>query len=281
MKILFPTDFSPAAENAYIYALKLAQRFHGTVTVLHVYEELELHSWIEDATDTDRLNEQIQLGEFERFREQIDLLKRIAAEHGGERVEVNYVLKPADVIVEAILDQARTELADLIVMGTKGASGLREVFFGSVASRVMEAAACPVFAVPDVASYRGIEKLALALEYKDNELPLIEHAVALARRFDAQLHCIHVDVNDPDRMRVKTEEYRHAFQGEPGVSFHAVTGTDVEKSLLEFMRYNQVDALVLRMEPKSILKELFSFSIAKRVAYHADTPMIALSPASL
>src|SRR5690606_18432371 len=105
MKILFPTDFSAAAENAYVYALKLADRLNATVTVLHVYEVLELHSWIEDATDTDQLNEKITLGEFERFREQIDLLKRIAAESMLEKVQVNYVLKESDLVVEAIHEQ--------------------------------------------------------------------------------------------------------------------------------------------------------------------------------
>ena len=279
MKILFPTDFSAAAENAYVYALKLADRLNATVTVLHVYEVLELHSWIEDAVDTEQLNEKITLGEFERFREQIDLLKRVAAESQLERVQVNYVLKESDLVVEAIHEQARQDLADLIVMGTKGATGLREIFFGSVATRVMETSVCPVFVIPDVANYRGIHKVGLALEYKENELALIERAVALTRRLGAHLHCIHVDVYDPEKVKAKVKEYEEAFRNEPGLSFHTYYDLDVEKGLHEFMKYNQVDALIMQVHPKTLLQELFSYSIAKRVAYHSDTPVIALTSA--
>lgn len=277
MKILFPTDFSAAAENAYVYALKLADRLKADMTVLHVYEVLEFHSWIEDAMDTDQLNEKITLGEFERFREQIDLLKRIAGESQLEHVRVNYVLKESDQVVDAIHDQARTDLADLIVMGTKGATGLREIFFGSVATRVMETSVCPVFVVPDIANFRGIHKVGLALEFKDSELRLIQRALALTRRLGAHLHCIHVDVYDPDKVRAKVKEYREAFEEEADISFHTYYDLDIEKGLHEFMKYNLIDALIMQIHPKTLLQELFSYSIAKRIAYHADTPLIAMA----
>lgn len=276
MKILFPTDFSNAAGNAYVYALKLAERLQAAITVVHVYEVLQVHSWVEDSMNMGEVNDKITLGEFEHFKEEIELLKRIAAENNLSSIQVNYSLKESDYVVEAVLNEAREVQADLIVMGTRGASGLKEIFFGSVASKVMEGAECPVFVVPDSAVYRGIERIGLTLEYKGGELELIEKALGMTRRMGGHLHCLHVDVFDPDHLKSKLLEYKEAFQHESDISFHVHAELDVEKGILEFMKYNQIDVVVMRVHHKSLLQELFSYSIARRVAYHTDIPLIAL-----
>ena len=143
MKILFPTDFSPAAENAFVYALKLAEKLQASLTVVHVYAVLEVHSWIEESMNMSEINDKITLGEFERFKDEIELLKRLAIDQGLANIEVNYSLKESDHAVEAILQEADDSGADIIVVGTTGAKGLKELFFGSIASRVMEKADRP------------------------------------------------------------------------------------------------------------------------------------------
>jgi nucleotide-binding universal stress UspA family protein len=276
MKLLFPTDFSTAAENGYIYALKLAERLGAEVTVLHIYEVLEVHSWIEEAMDMSQLNEKISLGEFEKYKEQTEMLKRIARENHLQEIEVNYTLKESGDVVQAIVDEARTSGADMIVMGTAGQHGLTEIFFSTTASKVMEHAQCPVYIVPNTASYRGIENIALTLQYKHGELELIEKALALAGRLKAQLHCLHVDVYDPQKIKLRKEEYEQAFAYQPGISFHTHYELDTEKGILDFMKENQMDAIVMRVHHQSLFRELFSHSLAKRLAYHSEVPLIAI-----
>ncbi len=276
MKILFPTDFSNAAENAYVYALKLAEKLNAGITVVHVYQELQLHTWVENSLNLKEFNESVAIEEFEQFRDQIELLKRIAVENRLGDIEVNYALRESDYVVEAILQESREDDADLIVMGTAGASGLKEIFFGSVASKVMEASGCPVLLIPDTANYRGIEKIGLTLEYKPGEMELIEKALEISRRLGAQLHCLHVDVYDPERVKVKIVEYKKSFAHAPDIRFHVYNELDVEKGILEFMKFNQFDMVIMRVHHQSVLKELFSYSVAKRVAYHSDIPLIAL-----
>jgi nucleotide-binding universal stress UspA family protein len=276
MKLLFPTDFSTAAENGYIYALKLAERLGATVTVVHVYEVLEVHSWIEEAMDMSQLNEKITLGEFEKYKEQTELLKRIAKENHLDEIEVNFSLKESGEIVQAIVDEAETTQADMIVMGTTGQHGLAEIFFGTIASKVMEHAKCPVYIVPNTASYRGIENIGLTLQYKQGELELIEKALALAGRLKAQLHCLHVDVYDPEKIKLKKEEYEQAFAQQPGISFHTHYELDTEKGILDYMKEQQMDVIIMRVHHHSLFRELFSHSLAKRIAYHSDIPLLAL-----
>lgn len=276
MRILFPTDFSNAASNAYVYALRLAERLKADITVVHVYEVLQVHSWIEGSMNLGEVNDKITLGEFEHFKEEIDILKRIAVENNLSSIGINYSLKESDYVVAAILDEAKEVQADIIVMGTKGASGLKEIFFGSVASKVMEGAACPVFVVPDSAVYRGIERIGLTLEYKPGELEMIEKALTITRRMGGHLHCLHVDVFDPDNLKSRLLEYKEAFQHEADIRFHVHAELDVEKGILEFMKFNQIDVVVMRVHHQSLIQELFSYSIARRVAYHTDIPLLAL-----
>lgn len=276
MKIIFPTDFSPTAENAFVYALKLAEKLNAGITVMHVYQELHLHTWVENSLDIGQLNDRVTLDEFEYFKDQIEQLKRVATEMRLDHVDVNFALRESDYVVEAILDEAKEDAADIIVMGTQGARGFKELFFGSVASKVMEASACPVLIIPEAAHYKGIEKIGLTLEYKPGELELIEASVAVARRLGAQLHCLHVDVFDPEPVQVKVLEYKKAFGHESDIRFHVYNEMDVERGILEFMKFNQIDAVIMSVHHQSLLKELFSYSIAKRVAYHTDIPVIAL-----
>lgn len=276
MKIVFPTDFSAAAENAYEYALKLAEQMNGTITVVHVYEVLEVHSWIEDATDMNALNEKITVGEFEKFKDQINILKRIAHERQLDHIDVNYALIESDEVVPAILQEAENHAADLLVMGTAGAHGLKELLFGSVASKVMESATCPVFVVPQTASFRGIEKVGLTLEYKEGELTLIEKGLAFAKRLGGHLHCIHVDVYDSAKEKATLATYQDAFQGDDRISFHVHHELDVEKGLLDFIKYNLLDVIIVGVHHKRKWSELFSVNISRKIAYHAEIPIIAI-----
>ena len=276
MKIIFPTDFSNAAENGYIYALRLADKLNAQITVIHIYQKLEMHTWIEESVNMKEINEKIALGEFERFKSEINLLKRIASEHHLDHIDINYSLKESSNVVEAVLSEARKENFDLIVIGTKGASGLREIFFGSVASKVMEKSPCPVFVIPDTANYRGIEKIGLTLDYKPGERELINLTLGFCRRLQAHLHCLHVDAFDPEKNKVKMKDFENAFQSVPDISFHIHHNLNIEQGILDFMKVNQMDVIVMRVHHHSLLKELFSYSIARRIAYHTDIPLLAL-----
>jgi nucleotide-binding universal stress UspA family protein len=276
MKLLFPTDFSTVSENAYVYALKLAEKLGATVTVLHIYEVLEVHSWIEDSMDMSQLNEKITLAESEKYKEQTELLKRIARENSLEGIEVNFSLKENDEVVEGIVNEAEAMQADMIVMGTAGQHGLAEMFFSTISAKVMDHAKCPVYIVPQTATYRGIENVAVTLQYKSGELELIEKSLALAGHLKAHLHCLHVDVYDPEKIKLRKEEYEHAFANQSGISFHTHYELDTEKGILDYMKEHQMDVIVMRVHHQNLFRELFSHSLAKRIAYHSEIPLIAI-----
>jgi nucleotide-binding universal stress UspA family protein len=139
-RILCPTDFSPQADNALDYAIALARSFGATVWLVHVLEppailyraDIMSAALVEEALRMQRANAESDLRRAE---------ERCAA----AKVQVATQLEcglPRDVLVGLSKD------ADLIVMGTRGRTGLRHLVLGSVAERVVRMAKCPVTVVP-------------------------------------------------------------------------------------------------------------------------------------
>jgi len=276
MKILFPTDYSNAAENAFLYALKVAEKLKASITAVHAFEGALVMSWTEEFVTTSELIDAVTIDEFEKYKIQVQLLKRLAKENNLDHIEVNYSLREApETVVKSILDEAIEHEVDLIVIGTTGAKGLKELFFGSIASRVMQSATCPVLVIPDTANFRGIERLGLTLEYKPGEMDLVRKALDLTRKLGSELQCVHVDAFDPNKMKTRLAEYTSTFAYDKDISFHTQYDMNVERGILDYMKTNAIDIIIMEMREERHLMELFSYSIAKRVSYHSDIPLLA------
>jgi len=139
-RILWATDLSPASEGAWRYILTLADIFSAKVILLHVVNSIEFTGiadipvpppagWLEgQLAGIER--------ELSRSQQEIEALGLSAR----RKVTVGAT-------AAAIVEEAHTEGADLIVMGTHGRSGLSHVLLGSVAEAVLRKAPCPVLVV--------------------------------------------------------------------------------------------------------------------------------------
>lgn len=140
-KILVPVDFSRHSAKALDYAIELARKFDASIHILHSYP--------------------IHVGGVTpygvAFPESLERDWRAAAQQQldawGDKVsaaglEVSLSLTPM-AAAEAVAETAEEIGADLVVMGTRGLSGLKHVLLGSVAERTLRSAPCPVLAVKD------------------------------------------------------------------------------------------------------------------------------------
>ena len=138
-EILVPTDFSEHAGAALDLALDLAEAFGARVTILHAYHVVIPLS-VPPTGGGFRMPGNIVRELRVRAEEAVG---RLAQERSrpGVRVSGRAVEEPP---VSAISNEAERISADLIVMGTRGRSGLAQAFLGSVAGRVIRTASCPV-----------------------------------------------------------------------------------------------------------------------------------------
>ncbi|GAB5538888.1 MAG: universal stress protein [Salibacteraceae bacterium] len=179
----------------------------------------------------------------------------------------------------AICNAARIHKADLIVMGTKGATGLKEVFMGSVAAGVFQNATCPVIAVPNDAVLRAPKNVLLAADLKSD----IEesHKMLLANIIEknhGSLSILTVDTNGDD---ISVEEAEHGYDIHVQFqnlehAFDVVDSEDPESAILEYSKVNEMDMIVTIPRKSGWLKRLIGKSISEKLAEHSNIPVLAL-----
>jgi nucleotide-binding universal stress UspA family protein len=140
-RILHPTDFSPASRPALRKALELAKASHAQLLVAHVLSPLPVMS---DAYMTPNVWNELERGQRITGQRQ---LNRLVAKAKDAGVRARGLLLDIGVTHEQIVRFANARRVDMIVMGTHGRSGLTKALLGSVASRVLASARCPVMTV--------------------------------------------------------------------------------------------------------------------------------------
>jgi nucleotide-binding universal stress UspA family protein len=140
-RIVHPSDFSPASRPAFRQALELARTYRAQLLVVHVLSVLPM---IPDAYVAPSVWDDLERGQRTTAQRQ---LGRLVAKAKAAGVRTSSALLDIGVTHEQIVRFARAKRADLIVMGTHGRSGLTRALLGSVASRVLTAARCPVLTV--------------------------------------------------------------------------------------------------------------------------------------
>jgi len=189
--ILAPVAFSPRCRGATQYAETLASHFHSQLTLLHVvppplglFTALEAPAY-STATEVSEETQEKRKAELAQYAE--GLCPDVAV-----RTEVVFG-DPAHEIVET----AREDHADLIVMATHGYGPFRRFLLGSVTAKVLHDAACPVWTGPHLEQapdYRNItfRRIACAIDLADSSRCVLQWAGQFAREFDAQLDIVHV-----------------------------------------------------------------------------------------
>jgi nucleotide-binding universal stress UspA family protein len=281
-RILFPTDFSDAANNAFIYALRVADRLNADLLALHVYhipviKKASLpHTLLE-------FYEQIEEEEFKDFQDNLPILHEIAEADNRSHVALRSVLVKSEDAVRAIVATAEKEDADMIIMGTKGATGLKEIFIGSVAGEVMENANIPVLAVPEDAEFDGkIDNIAVTTEFKSEEIAAIRRVVDFAARFEAKVSCVNVDLAHTEAFLNRAEAFEQTLEIEyPQFEIQILEGTNIRTAISQFMKAANMDMLAMVTHRRNFFQELFRFSRAKEMAYHLNTPILSIQSHTL
>ncbi len=280
-KILFPTDFSESADHAFIYALEIAKALDAEIITLHVYRLPDIKGVILPNT-LNEIYESINLEEFETYRDNIPHLHKIAEDRGLGNVQVRHILKKVDHTVDSIIEVANKEAVDLIVMGTKGAGGLKEVFIGSVAGEILENANCPTLAIPQEAVFKGkIDQIAITTDFKEEEKAAIRKVIDFAKPFNAQVHCINVDTAHSEFYLKRMDKLRKEFEGAPNINFMVLDGYYMEEEISNYVETHYIDILAMVTHKRNFIQELFSYSHAKKLSYHSTTPILSIQAHTL
>jgi nucleotide-binding universal stress UspA family protein len=264
-KILVPCDFSKPAVDAYRFALDVAKQSKGTVHLLHVIELPVLH----DTVLMPVLN----------FEEQ--LLKDLAAdaETRFKKITAKYRMDGAKVVIKTqfgavsriMQDYIEEESIDLVLMGSHGVSGVRELFLGSNAEKMVRTSPVPVLVMKDYFK-RSIKNIVFpnTLETEHQE-DLVMKVKALQNFFKAHLHLVWINTPLNFTGDSETNERLQAFAKRFMLRDYTISvfnHTDEEGGILEFTTAIKGDLIAMGTHGRRGISHLINGSLAEDVVNH-------------
>ncbi|MEQ8359842.1 MAG: universal stress protein [Cytophagales bacterium] len=266
-KILVPVDFSECSINALDYALKLSEYTGGMICVLHAYHVPYAFPEAGNAISGETVRN-IELNVEEEF----DVLKEQFSAYISKFCAFK---KVASFGIDAINEELKKDNYDLIVMGTKGSSGLSEIIIGSVAANVIEEAKAPVICVPENAVFDKINNIVFACDYEEvNEPREIDSLKFIAKKFNARIHLVNVKEKSKAGHFEEAMYFESLFASIPH-THNTSRFRDFEAGINDFIESNKVELLAIMPRKKNVFKKIFGSSHTRKMAYHTKLPMLA------
>lgn len=276
-KILFPTDFSPTAQNAFKHCLILADYYQAKIEVLHVvfpeYAAMDVPV-VSMATTREKVDAAIPVMHsfLELGLSQTQALYTFQAiPKVEEKVEIG-------IAVGTIVKMANEHNADLIMMGTKGSHNTLEKAFGSVSTGVIEQAKCPVMLIPEFAQWKPTHIVAYASDLSESDPYHFWKAAEMLTPFHPLLHVINIHKGDAHD-QIAIDELKKIFSNNtPAVqiSFHQEKHDSITDGLEVFIDNYGVDLLVMYSPHRSWVERWFHHSQTRDVAFTTRIPLLVI-----
>ena len=268
-KILFPTDFSETANNAFLYALNLAKSIDAQVYVLHVYE-LPMITGSLSAGLIQNVYETVELGSFDNFKDNIPQLRQIADDNGLNEIPIKFILEEGNFlyILREIIGE---ESVDFVVMGTDGNSGIEKMLFGSNTINAITSMKVPILSVPHGMSFKGFKNIGFTTVFDQKDKDALKYLIEIANRHHAKIHCMHVS-KDGKFNQQAMKDWQDQFAGDP-IVFEVYNDADPVNAVLDFIKEKQIDLLTVVSRNKGFFDKIFSPGFTKKIANKNITPL--------
>lgn len=269
--ILVPVDFSKQAKYAAKVAAEIAKKTNAKILLLHM---LELPTGIIDPssfgnssnTPTTLLFLKRAHEKFEEFKE-LDFLE-------GIEVEDSVLFHKA---YDGIIDESKKHNVDLIVMGSKGTSGLEEMLVGSNTEKVVRNSDIPVVVIKqDVENFK-IENIVFASNFKEENKIAFPKILNFSKLFNSTLHLLKINtIHNFETTKESSDAIKNFISGSDLGEFtlNIYNDVSVESGILNFAKVIDADVIILNTHGRRGLAHLFSGSIGEDLANHAKLPVI-------
>lgn len=263
--ILVPTDFSPSADNASVFAAHLARQVRASLLLVHVYQipvtmndmpvmvlsAEELRSSADQQLDRQRND---LLAQFP------DLIIQSESRLGSINDELEHLCTENDLL--------------LMVLGSHGMSALERMLFGSTTISVMRHTELPVIAVPKDFKRFGLRKIALAADLLDVARIPVQKIVALTQSLGARLDLVHV----ASRSETENQNAAALLQSLQPLQpeYHTVYNDNVKTGLLQYLEEHETDLLMVLPHEHNIVERLFFKLHTDDIVKNAPVPVMAI-----
>jgi len=267
-RILVPTDFSKQAENALHVAAQMAAKYDGEIYLLHSME-IPLH--LSNSGESGSLPEAIyfiklakkRFADFRKlpFLQNISIHETIG--HGEIYDDINEVVDKNNI--------------GLVIMGSHGSSGFREMFIGSNTEKVVRTASIPVLVIKNHHEHLEINDFVFATDFSEECRKPFMQAQKFAKSIGAKMHLLRV--NTPSGFKTTSEAreiMKHFVRGTDAENYtmNIYNDTSVEKGILNFTKETGAQLIGMSTHGRKGLSHFFNGSISEDMVNHANMPVI-------
>jgi nucleotide-binding universal stress UspA family protein len=276
--ILVPTDFSYTALKAAMYAAEIARKSDVVICLLHATELG--HEYIHQPFPLhEKYNELVKE---ERLGELMAFAKAVTGVYTDINVEIALINAN---VVDGVIEFCNRHAFDLIVMGTKGSRGIKEVAIGSVTANVIAKTRTAVLAVPYEYVMEEPDAMLFATSHYEREITLLEKMIALPMLFSATVHVVvfeeietvqaNIHAYNTQQIQQYVEFLKNTF---PGISFKGelVQGTSFEGAIERYCIGNDIDIIGMITYPKNIWARMLHKSTTQKMTFHSRIPILAI-----
>lgn len=270
-KILVPTDRSENANHALNYALNL---FKDEAVEFVLFQSFDIPTYTADmpipidvvgAEELERILAK-DISELESKFEESNFTFTALVEQGSLAINVERL--------------AEEQQIDLVVMGTKGAAGLAAAVIGSNTADVIQAATCPVLAVPESADSSNIPtQILFASDNKGlSSADVITPLLHVAKKYSSHIHLM--NVLDEGKMTSVDEAVAglnldHLLE-EIEHTFHFENSNDKAHAIEEYLNTHNIDMLAVIPRKNNFFDAIFHRSVTRKLSLHTKVPLLAM-----
>ena len=276
-KVLVPTDFSENAKHALHTAAGIAQKFGASLNVVHANVDAAYVPPLAEYTGA--INFDMMDYGAAAAEELFAIKNQLTQTPGLEDLKIETSVEEG-YLYSTLERVTKAEHCDLIVMGTKGATGAVEFFVGSNTEKVIRTAAAPVLAVPHQSGDFKLHKVLLPSTLKEDQKAAFEYLAKWQKHYDFEVKVLYL--NNPAGFSDETaiEAAANALAKTSGLkkvsTFVSSNTFNEEAAILQFAASNQVDLIVMGTNQRKGLSHLLFGSLTEDTVNHSPVPVLSI-----
>ncbi len=278
--LLYATDFSDNSIAALKFSEMLRVQFKAKLYLLHVFDM--------NPTFMSTVSISYSRKEEAVLKENNTKLSQFYKKHLGKYPEdlgISLIVSEHGISSIGILENAEKINADLVIIGTKGSTLLKDLFIGSTASTLINNSYVPLIMVPNKAHTKPIEKIVYATAFEEADVLAIRKLVALAEPFNALIQLLHVSPKSEYAGEDQMAWFKEMLGNKvsyPKIKFELIFAENINTSLQAYVEEEKPSLLaMLEREDHGLMSSIWHKDVVKQMKSVIKIPLLSFHKENL
>lgn len=270
--ILVPTDFNDHSEYAFQAAIKFARKISGQI---YLYHRIHLHPDWNIFTDEEK---ECHPNLLKKEEEMMERFNKVIERNMHSGIRINSIYSSRDLMdrAEQLVDKFDI---DLVVMGSEGADGLKEMFLGSNAQKVSNVVDVPVLIIKHPIGDFYLKDVVFASDFNEDAKQPFTDLIRLLQNFGSTLHLLYIASVKEFVVQEETLEKMRQFEKlcwALPCQIHGKADQSVELGVQHYMTNSRADLLCVVHHQKGPFEKIFRGSVSGKLINHLECPVLSL-----